>query len=115
MKAANENAVSWHARAGELSCLYSDKSDLDHSDLKDCPCSHRISYTDDWRGKANARIDSIRKSRLTVMIVDSLGEVVPGATVHVDLQRHRFKFGAVVDQDFLVSPHTGTYQEIFPK
>jgi len=115
VKAANENAVSWHMHAGELSCLYSDKADLDHSDVKDCPCSQSLSYTDDWRGQANARIDSIRKNKLTVRVVDSLGNTIPGAAVHIDLQRHRFKFGAVVDNDFLVSPHTETYQEIFPK
>ncbi|MFQ3587751.1 MAG: endo-1,4-beta-xylanase [Fimbriimonadaceae bacterium] len=48
---------------------------------------------DDWRAAAEARIEAIRKGPLTVRVVDSDGRPVPGAEVHVEQQRHAFRFG----------------------
>ena len=46
-----------------------------------------------WRTAANQRIDQYRKGDLTVNVVDSSGEAVPGASVKADMQKHAFKFG----------------------
>lgn len=49
-----------------------------------------------WRSDANARIESHRKADLTIEVVDSVGTPVPGASVHLALRKHTFKFGGVV-------------------
>jgi hypothetical protein len=49
-----------------------------------------------WRSEANARIESHRKADLTVEVVDSVGTPVPGASVHLELRKHAFKFGGIV-------------------
>jgi endo-1,4-beta-xylanase len=49
-----------------------------------------------WRATADARIDSIRKSDLRVKVVNANGQVVPNASVKLEMQRHAFKFGSAV-------------------
>ncbi len=49
-----------------------------------------------WRVAADARIDSIRKSDLRVKVVNANGQVVPNASVKLEMQRHAFKFGSAV-------------------
>jgi endo-1,4-beta-xylanase len=49
-----------------------------------------------WRAAADARIDSIRKSDLLVKVVNANGQVVPKASVKLEMQRHAFKFGSAV-------------------
>jgi endo-1,4-beta-xylanase len=49
-----------------------------------------------WLTDANQRIERFRKANLTVSVVDSLGHVVPGAEVRVEMKRHAFGFGTAV-------------------
>lgn len=49
-----------------------------------------------WRSEADARIETHRKAALTVEVVDSAGNPVPGAAVRMALTKHNFKFGGVV-------------------
>lgn len=48
-----------------------------------------------WRTDAQNRIHQHRKADLTVQVVDTLGNPVPGATVRVELLNHAFRFGGV--------------------
>jgi endo-1,4-beta-xylanase len=54
-----------------------------------------------WLSDANARIEQFRKADLTVEIVDSLGQAVPGADVHVEMKRHGFGFGTAVPASWI--------------
>ena len=49
-----------------------------------------------WRAEAATRIDEIRKSNLTVKVVDLSGNPVEGASVQVDMTKHDFGFGTAV-------------------
>ena len=57
-----------------------------------------------WRQEALARIETIRKSDLTVQVVDASGKPIPNANVNVQMQRHAFGFGNVVDAQLLGLP-----------
>ncbi|MHC4643537.1 MAG: hypothetical protein ACYS32_17990 [Planctomycetota bacterium] len=50
-----------------------------------------------WRKEALARIEKIRKARLTVQVVNTQGKPIPGAKVHVQQQRHLFGFGNILN------------------
>jgi uncharacterized protein (TIGR03437 family) len=56
-----------------------------------------------WRASAGARIDRYRKGDLTVVVRDDNGKPVPGAAVHVKMNRHAFGFGTAVAGDVLES------------
>ena len=47
-----------------------------------------------WRRQADARIESIRKSLLTVRVTDAAGHPVSGAAVQIRMLRHAFAFGS---------------------
>jgi GH35 family endo-1,4-beta-xylanase len=53
-------------------------------------------HDDTWRAAAEARIERLRKGDLSVSVVDADGRPVPGAKVHVEQQRHLFRFGSAV-------------------
>lgn len=50
-----------------------------------------------WRKAAEARIESIRKGDLTVMVKDNAGKPVRGAEVSVQMRKHAFLFGTAVN------------------
>ena len=54
-----------------------------------------------WLFEANQRIEQYRKGDLTVRIVDPLGQVVEGAQVQVNMQRHAFGFGTAVTASWI--------------
>jgi GH35 family endo-1,4-beta-xylanase len=56
-----------------------------------------------WLIDANQRIEQYRKTDLTIAVVDSLGQPVPGADVHVEMKRHSFGFGTAVPASWIVS------------
>jgi endo-1,4-beta-xylanase len=56
-----------------------------------------------WRASAAARIDRYRKGDLAVIVRDDTGKPVPGAAVHVKMNRHAFGFGTAVAGDVLQS------------
>ncbi|MCO6048133.1 endo-1,4-beta-xylanase [Aeoliella sp. ICT_H6.2] len=49
-----------------------------------------------WYTEAERRIEANRKANLTVVVRDAEGHVVPGAKVHVAMQRHEFGFGSAI-------------------
>jgi len=54
-----------------------------------------------WRKDALARIEKIRKGNLTVEVIDASGKPVEGASVNIEMQRHAFGFGNVVNANLL--------------
>ena len=56
-----------------------------------------------WRAAAAARIDRYRKGDLAVIVRDDSGKPIPGAAVHVKMNRHAFGFGTAVAGDILQS------------
>ena len=50
-----------------------------------------------WRKAAEERIEKLRKGDLTVIVKDTNGRPVENAAVKVDMQRHAFPFGSVVN------------------
>ena len=67
-----------------------------------------------WRAEAAARIDQLRKGDLTVTVLDTAKQPVPGARVTVRMKRHTFGFGTAVDAKLLLkdSPDAEKYREI---
>ncbi len=49
-----------------------------------------------WRQEAQERIEKYRKQDITVRVLDSAGNTVPGATVRLEQTRHAFAFGTAV-------------------
>ena len=56
-----------------------------------------------WRKAADARIETLRKTDLTVKVLDASGKPVEGATVHVKMTRHAFHFGTAVAGELITS------------
>ncbi|HEY3391872.1 MAG TPA: endo-1,4-beta-xylanase [Lacipirellulaceae bacterium] len=54
-----------------------------------------------WLAAANQRIEQHRKANLTITVEDSLGQLVPGADVHVEMKRHSFGFGTAVPASWI--------------
>jgi endo-1,4-beta-xylanase len=50
-----------------------------------------------WRAAAAERIEKLRKGKMTVKVVDEMGQPVSGASVKIDMKRHLFGFGSSVD------------------
>jgi endo-1,4-beta-xylanase len=59
-----------------------------------------------WRAAAAARIDRYRKGDLAVVVRDDNGKAIPGAQVHVRMNRHAFGFGTAVAGDILQNAGT---------
>ncbi|MFZ4545157.1 MAG: endo-1,4-beta-xylanase, partial [Saprospiraceae bacterium] len=49
-----------------------------------------------WRADAAARIESIHKANLNILVIDSKGRALPGAKVKVKMLQHQFKFGSAI-------------------
>lgn len=49
-----------------------------------------------WRRAATERIDRIRKSNLSIVVIDGEGKPVPDASVRVRMTKHAFAFGSAV-------------------
>ena len=52
-----------------------------------------------WRAQAAAQIDRYRKADLRVAVADAQGKAVAGASVHVELLKHKYMFGTFLDND----------------
>ena len=70
-----------------------------------------------WRKAAEERIERIRKAGLTVLVRDSAGRPIAGATVSVNMLRHAFGFGSTVAADRLLAqtPDGEKYRETILK
>ena len=51
---------------------------------------------DTWRDAAQQRIDTYRKGPLHITVVDPDGNPISGAAIHVEQQRHAFRFGTAL-------------------
>jgi GH35 family endo-1,4-beta-xylanase len=60
-----------------------------------------------WRAAAAARIETHRKSDLSIRVTDAAGKPVPGAEVRIEMQRHAFPFGSIVSGVLLQEDETG--------
>ncbi len=72
----------------------------------------RFSYTGraldaPWRAAAEQRIDTLRRGDLHVEVVDQAGQPVAGADVQVQLKRHSFGFGNLIDAELLAGQGPG--------
>ncbi len=92
-----------------------------HQDIKTLPRT-AVSYEGrepdaPWRRAARERIEKIRKGPLQVLVVDSRGKPIRGASVQVKMTRHAFPFGAAVDNQFFygTTPEVEKYREMFFK
>jgi GH35 family endo-1,4-beta-xylanase len=67
-----------------------------------------------WRKAAEARIEKIRKGDAAVVVTDSSGKPMAGATVEAKMTRHAFPFGTAVaaDELFVEGPDGDKYREI---
>lgn len=54
----------------------------------------------DWRARAEERIETHRKGDLVVEVHDANGNPLSGAAVRIEMQRHAFKFGTAVDAEW---------------
>lgn len=57
-----------------------------------------------WRKDALARIEKIRKGDLKVIVKDKKGNLVPDAKVNVEMLRHTFGFGNIVNKQHFGNP-----------
>ncbi len=63
-----------------------------------------------WKKEALHRIDSLRKVDLNITVLDASGNKVEDAIIDLKLVKHDFKFGAVVDYNFLNSSYAEIHQ-----
>ncbi|MGB8352303.1 MAG: endo-1,4-beta-xylanase [Chthoniobacteraceae bacterium] len=63
-----------------------------------------------WRAEADRRIAKIRKSDLTVRVVDASGHPVPGVELTVRQTRHAYWFGSAVRVDAIMDTGNPTEQ-----
>ena len=56
-----------------------------------------------WRAPAAERIGQIRKGVVDVTVYDELGQVVPDATVSIEMTRHQFGFGSAIPANVFLS------------
>jgi endo-1,4-beta-xylanase len=63
-----------------------------------------------WLTAANQRIEQHRKANLTITVEDSLGQLIPGADVHVEMKRHTFGFGTAVPASWINNTSAGGAQ-----
>lgn len=67
-----------------------------------------------WRKEAEARIDRIRKGRLTIKVVDPAGKPVPSARVDVKQKRLGFEIGSFIEEPLLEKSADGDrYRAVF--
>lgn len=78
-------------------------------------CDSTLSFGTGWRAEANRMINKFRKSNLEIKVVDTAGNPIENARVEIRLKRHKFIWGAVVTDQFMVSPYSDIYKQTFLK
>jgi GH35 family endo-1,4-beta-xylanase len=69
-----------------------------------------------WYDEAWSRIDTHRKSDLSVNILSESGVPINGASVKIQLKRHAFNFGAAMRSEIIhTSPDSAEYKDIYLK
>jgi GH35 family endo-1,4-beta-xylanase len=83
-------------------------SSLPLAALPQTPLTYRGRESDAaWRSAADQRIESLRKSLLTLRITDGSGRPVSGADIQVRMVRHAFAFGSAYNDNRF---HAGTIE-----
>jgi len=83
--------------AGFTALNYEDNYGLDVLPSSFSPFNYEGSEDDaPWRTIAEARIEDIRKSDLTVLVVNENSDVVTDAEVKIDMDKHDFGFGSAL-------------------
>jgi len=73
-------------------------------------------YAQTWYEEAWTRIDTHRKSDLSINVLSENGVPINGATVKVKLKRHAFNFGSVMRSELIqTSPYSAIYKENYLK
>ena len=73
-------------------------------------------YAQTWYEEAWTRIDTHRKSDLSINVLSENGVPINGATVKVKLKRHAFNFGSVMRSELIeTSLHSAIYKENYLK
>jgi hypothetical protein len=70
---------------------------------------------EDLKKEAIERIEKYRKGNEKLKIVLPDGELAVNTVLQVKLKRHDFKWGAVMKESFVTSPHQDKYKEIYLK
>ncbi len=72
-----------------------------------------------WRDEAQKRIEQHRKADLQIKVVDTHGKVIPDVQVHVQMLRHAFGFGSVLNSarlwEITDEPDHSRYKQTFLK
>ena len=70
-----------------------------------------------WRKRAAENIEKYRKAALKINVFDADKNPVPGVTVEVEMQRHKFCFGSAVNVTYLTgdSKDADLYKQKFLK
>ncbi|MDO3695437.1 endo-1,4-beta-xylanase [Wenyingzhuangia sp. chi5] len=66
-----------------------------------------------WKEEAIKRIDLYRKNNITIHVLNEQGLPLKNALIDIKLVRHKFQFGAVVEDDFMASKYTDIYKRNF--
>ena len=70
----------------------------------------------DWKSEAWSRIDTYRKSELSVTIGSESGDPIDNASVRYHLKRHSFPFGALLRSEvWNTSPYQDIYKQMYLK
>ena len=84
-----------------------DISALNPTQTYDYPWGTQVTG-DEWRAPALKRIDSLRRSPLTIFCSDSLGNPVSGAKVVIKQTRHGFRFGTAASDPQFTETNAGS-------
>lgn len=57
-----------------------------------------------WRKDALARIEKIRKGDVKIIVKDKKGNIVPNANIKLEMQKHEFGFGNIVNKQHFGNP-----------
>lgn len=68
-----------------------------------------------WKTEADQRIETLRKAELNIRVVDQQGNPLNSIPVRVELMRHDFYWGAVVNSGFLNEKHNENLKSYFLK
>lgn len=68
--------------------------------------------SDDWRSEADARIETMRKRDVEIVVADRNGAPVAGAAVTANQTRHHFAFGSCINSNAL---HNASYADFFQR
>lgn len=83
------------------------------ADLPQTPLTYRGRESDAaWRHQAEQRIDTLRKSQLTIHVTDASGAAMSGADIQVEMVRHAFAFGCAFNDGRFPAESTASADDL---